>query len=531
MLLSLIKVYLKSVLVSMFARQGKRKKLNPALKILIALAAIYVAAAMLLSFGMVFMQAAQIFIPTGEDTLYFIFTGIVCLIFGIFGSVFMTSSLLFEAKDNELLLSMPIPHSYILASRFSVIVIINYLYSLLLLTPACAVYLTYTGFDTVKLFYCIAGSLLLPLLSVVFCCIFGWVIAMLGAGKKKRHIFELALSLLFLFGYLCVFTNIQGVLSAVSRNSAGFEFAAKKILVPLHFYSLAMVENEISHLLIFAILTLALCALAYLLLSKTFLRLTSRRAAFKKVKYERRELKVSSAFSALVRKELYKFIQTPPYLLNCGLGIFLSLLLAVALFFKGADIIAKLGFDANGTLVPVIVCTVLLFCVLTTNSTAVSLSLEGNRLYLLKSMPVCAKDIINSKIAANVIISAPSFLVSFTLATARLNIGIGEKIFAVTLGMCAVMFVSCLGMLLNLRFPRLEWLNETVVIKQSTSVMIATFVSMGTVMIFAGVYSGFLQNVIPLWAYLAAFSAIFAAASAVIYRICTVKGEKILLNL
>ncbi len=531
MLLSLIKVYLKSVLVSMFARQGKRKKLNPALKILIALAAVYVVAAMFVSLGMIFMQAAQLFFPAGDDTLYFTFTGIVCLIFGVFGSVFMTSSLLFEAKDNGLLLSMPIPPAYILASRFTVIIILNYIYSFLILTPACAVYLFFMGYTPVRLFYCIAANLLLPMLSVVFCCIFGWALTFLGAGKKKRHVFELVLSLLFLFGYLALFTNIQGILDAVSSNSETFEFISERILVPVHFYSLASAENEISYLLVFALLIFALCAGTYILLAKTFLKLTSRKAAVKKTKYERKDLKVSSKTAALIRKEAEKFLQTPSYLLNCGLGIFLSLLLALALFFKGTDIIARLGFEENSPFVPVIVCTVLLFCVLTINSSCVSLSLEGSRLYLLKSMPISARDIINSKIASNILLAAPASLVSFALATARLNIGLSERIFAVILGLCAVMFVSCMGMLLNLRFPRLEWLNETVVIKQSTSVMVATFVSMGTVMVFAGVYSGFLQAAIPLWAYLAAFSLLFAALAAVFYKICISKGEKILLDL
>ena len=56
-------------------------------------------------------------VMSGLGWLYFALMGMIAVVMGVFGSVFNTYSTLYQAKDNELLLSLPIPPSYILAVR------------------------------------------------------------------------------------------------------------------------------------------------------------------------------------------------------------------------------------------------------------------------------------------------------------------------------------------------------------------------------------------------------------------------------
>ena len=51
------------------------------------------------------------------DWLYFALMGMVAVFLGAFGSVFNTYSTLYMAKDNDLMLSLPIPVRTIMASR------------------------------------------------------------------------------------------------------------------------------------------------------------------------------------------------------------------------------------------------------------------------------------------------------------------------------------------------------------------------------------------------------------------------------
>lgn len=68
-------------------------------------------------FGFAAYALATIFIPQRLSWFYFSTVGGLSILFGVFGSVFNTYATLFLAKDNDLLLSMPIPVKYILISR------------------------------------------------------------------------------------------------------------------------------------------------------------------------------------------------------------------------------------------------------------------------------------------------------------------------------------------------------------------------------------------------------------------------------
>ena len=52
-------------------------------------------------------------VAAGMDWLFFVVMGMLAILLGTFGSVFNTYSTLYLAKDNDLLLSLPIPLSLI----------------------------------------------------------------------------------------------------------------------------------------------------------------------------------------------------------------------------------------------------------------------------------------------------------------------------------------------------------------------------------------------------------------------------------
>ena len=57
------------------------------------------------------------FVGLGLDWLYFDMMTLMALFLGVFGGVFNTYSSLYKAKDNDLMLSLPVPTKYILLSR------------------------------------------------------------------------------------------------------------------------------------------------------------------------------------------------------------------------------------------------------------------------------------------------------------------------------------------------------------------------------------------------------------------------------
>ena len=84
-------------------------------------------------FGVVSHSLAAPLAGAGMGWLYFLILGGIGLVLGIFGSVFSTYSTLYMAKDNDLLLSMPIPIRYILISRLATVFVTDVLFTIVVL--------------------------------------------------------------------------------------------------------------------------------------------------------------------------------------------------------------------------------------------------------------------------------------------------------------------------------------------------------------------------------------------------------------
>lgn len=80
-----------------------------------------------------------LFEPMGAvemDWMYFALMGFTSVFLGAFGSVFNTFSSLYLSKDNDLLLSMPIPVNAIMVSRLLSVYLMGLMYSASVILPA-----------------------------------------------------------------------------------------------------------------------------------------------------------------------------------------------------------------------------------------------------------------------------------------------------------------------------------------------------------------------------------------------------------
>lgn len=100
----------------------------------------------------------------GMGWLYFALMGLLAVFLGVFGSVFNTYASLYLAKDNDLLLSMPIPVSVLLTSRLLGVYLMGLLYSGIVILPAVIVYWAVAGATLANV---LGGVLLTALISVL----------------------------------------------------------------------------------------------------------------------------------------------------------------------------------------------------------------------------------------------------------------------------------------------------------------------------------------------------------------------------
>ena len=186
----------------------------------------------------------------GMGWLYLSIMGLMAVLLGVFGSVFSTYQSLYRAKDNELLLSLPIRPSHILAVRLFGVWLWGFIYEAFVLVPSLIVYWAAAapGLRTVSF------DILLPLILSVFVltlsCVLGWVVAKISAKLKHRSIVTVFVSLAFLVAYYYVYFRAYEMLQKLLLNAEAVGESMRGAAYPVYLIGSAGEGNALSLLLL-----------------------------------------------------------------------------------------------------------------------------------------------------------------------------------------------------------------------------------------------------------------------------------------
>lgn len=524
---ALIKTRLLALWHTMFVRSSQ-KKLSSGKKALFGLLAVYIIIQISMSMAMLFGSLAEGLFPIGLEVLYFCVASVLGFSLCFVGSIFMTQSLIFEARDTELLVSMPIPTRYIVASRFLPLFVLNYIYTCMMLIPAIVIRFMHLGFDGRILLFFVICSLCLPFLCATVTCIFGWLSAIVSSGSKSKIFIQTIAALALFGGYMIVNFNIQNYITKLVENGESALSAIEKAAPPFYWFGAAISNGDITALIKFALCCIVPFILVYLLISKTFFRISLSHKTSAKKKYVQGTMKASGARAALIRKEFARFFSMPNYMLNCGIGALLALMLAGTVFIKGEDFLLKMFPMESGELyVPAIYCVAICFCTIMCNSASVSLSIEGKSFGILKSMPVSALDVYTAKVITNMAISMPCGMIAVFAGWYAFDIPVFYKLAILAVVFATSVFGALFGITVNTHFPKFDWLNATVVIKQSTSSFISVFGGMGVVTLPTAVYGTVLNRFLSAEIYLFIVAGILLLISCGMFVSLRINGEKL----
>lgn len=478
---------------------------------------------------------AGTFIPAGLDWLYFAMLGMLALFLSVFGSVFNTYSTLFHAKDNELLLSMPIKPSMILTVRMISVYTSGIMWSAMAWIPAILVYCMRGNPSSASVVFSILILFLISMLGTVLSCMLGWIVALVSGRLKNKTFVTVLLSFVLIGAYYFIYFRLNSFLQCVAQNGEQISKSIQKWVYPVYQLGLAATGGGVP-MLIFSAICIAAAALCIVILSRTFIRIvTSNKGTTKKV-YKEREAKQSSVAVALVKKEVSRLFASATYMLNSGLGLVLMVGITILVIVKRADIVALFdGADEiNAMILHRILPVVATAGVFTISSmcafTAPSISLEGKNLWILRTSPVSAYDVLTAKVGFHVILTA----LPCALLTVTLGVALQTDVITILLMLVATLLFVWLnavaGLALNLKKPMLDWTNEAVPVKQSMPVAIVMFGGMIVGLAVGGGYF-FLAALIPAWAYLIICAALTAGGAALITHWLKTKGARIFDNL
>jgi len=130
---------------------------------------------------------------------------------------------------------------------------------------------------------------------------------------------------------------------------------------------------------------------------------------------------------------------------------------------------------------PVIMFGLVCFASLMTSITSSMISLENKTFSLLKSLPIKSSKIVLYKIIASLVIMIPCILIGDLIFFIRFKFDL-LSIILILIASFLLPFVSeLIGIIVNLKYPKLDASNDTEIVKQSMSSMISVFIGLGLV--------------------------------------------------
>lgn len=411
--------------------------------------------------------------------LYIDIMALLAIMMGVFGSVFNTYSTLYNAKDNEMLLSMPIPPRRILAVRLMGVWMWSIIYSAIVFVPALIVYwITLQALGGLTLWIVVSDIIFLLALSflvLTLSCILGWLVAKIGSKLKNKNIVTVILSLAFIGIYYFCYSKAYEVLQIIVLNAFTLGEQIMGAAYPLYIAGRSGEGDVLALLMFVAVIGLAFM-LVYYVMSRSFIKMATTKSSSSKKKYKLDSGKAKSVGSALLFKELKRFTSSSAYMLNCALGTVFLLAFGVFAVIKGdffSSIMTQIGF--SGGTVALIACAVLCLISSMNDISAPSVSLEGKNIWLVQSLPVLSWQVLKAKLKLHLVITEPAVLVCTVCTVIALKPQPFEAVIMIILPMLFVVLTASFGLLVNLKSPNLKWTDETVPIKQSFSVMLAMF--------------------------------------------------------
>ena len=424
-------------------------------------------------------------------TIFIMITSLLTLIEGVYKS----QGILFEAKDNDLLFSLPISKSKIFFTRLFKLISFQFLYNSLFMLPVIVVYAMYEKTNVSFYILSFIMLVLLPIIPTIIACIIGYIIKGIASRFKAKNLVQVIFTSAILLIIFYVSFNMQNMITSVTQNANSINEIITKIYYPAGLYIRLIQNFNIIDFIILLVINIIPAMLFVYIASIFYFKITSRLGEkgnnSKKANFEKsvdKVFKVKSQLSSLINKEMKRFFSTPIFMINAGFGMVLILAVTIAIsvnfdgminnFMQGNDI--EISISEIKTMMPKIFYGVVVFTSCMTCITSSMISLEGKSFNITKSLPVAPKKILLAKVLTSNIISIPVILISDIIFFIVFKVKMIDILFILVASIIIPTFTAILGLLINLKYPKMDATSDTEVVKQSMSSMLSVFVGMFT---------------------------------------------------
>ena len=524
----LLNVSLRSMLLSSTNSRGRSKR-----KAATGLGAVFLIAFLgLYLSGLYSYMLMKALAPSNMEVLVFVFMGIGALVGGLLFTTFAVKGVVFGGKDNDLLLSMPVPTTMLMASRVTAIYLENLLFAVFVLVPAGVIctFLTQNGVGLSLLFWMRLGIavLALPLLDTALSVLSGALVAFLSARVSRGALGQNIVAGIFMAAVFYFSFNLSSMIKNLTDNAARVKNSLTWAAPVLWMGEGIMGDWGL-------LLAFVLCCIVPFVLVVVGLGRVYRQAvaAFfaqsMRNHYRLSPQTASGQKKALLKKEMQRFFGTPMYFWNAGIGLVMLLAAGVASLVMKEKLLAYV--EMSGIHLPLLpmAAAVIGFCLCICPIAAPSVSLEGKYLWILRESPIVESSLLWIKVGFQLLLTLPCTVIAGMCVSIAFGFALWQTVALLSATLLFAVGHAVFGMLMGLCFPKLDAVNETVIIKQSMAAVLAMFVPMALLGMAAGLY--YWGSKMAQWIGLALPIMLFAVFAAVCTLILARQGTSMLRKL
>lgn len=471
--LALTRVQLWSLLVGMGGRTRTRRRWS-------VIGLVSVVAVVTVAIGSVYAAGlAAILDESGAVDLVLVIMPMLAAFGVLSAGTFGASRSVLGGRDDSLLLSLPVRARTIAVGKLAAIALQNALLLVLVIIPTGVVYALH---EPVAPWYwpaLIGGALALTLTVTAASVVLAVLLTLVAPRRRGRaavNLVILVLTAAIMFVSIPVVQHLQTLL--MTDPAAVGDLLRLRAWGFMALRDVAIDGSPRAAGILLACGVLPFAAVTWLV-SVAYVPLTSRRpdaAAPLTRRVSIAAMDARSPLVALLRREAHRFFSSTVYVVNSGFGVIMLLGGAAWLLAAGGlPDAARVVAAELGVPLPVLAAISLSLPVSMTCTTAPSISLEGDRLWILRSAPIDPLLVLAAKVALNLVIVLPALVPVTAVLAVATDAGLLTGVLIMLVATLLTLVVAELGLVTNLLWPVLDAPSDAVVVKQSVSVVVALF--------------------------------------------------------
>lgn len=525
MLKTLMKKQLSEVgaFLSYDAKKGQRRSKKNKIGYIFLLLFVFGYLSVIFYFAAAWMGKPMI--EANLDWFFFLSMILLTTFLGVFGSVFNTFSSVYLAKDNEVLLAMPIKKRDLLISRLAGVYVMGIFYMCPVYIPTMVVAGLQRGFSVKGIIAQLIVLIILSFVTLALSALLGWLVAIISVRLRSKAFVTVFVSLLFIAAYYYLYFKATSGIKDMINNLDKIAVSVKAKGYLLYCLGMAPTGDISSIIMIFAI-TVLFCGVVYFLLWANFTKILTYKKGEKRIAYKSSAIREKSVEKALLNKEVQRFTKSAGYMLNCGLGCIMLPILAIVALVKGPAIAPRICNVIPEHIAAIIIAGMICLMATMNDITAPSISMEGKSLWILQSLPVSSFQVLKAKLKLHMYATLPPVILCAVCIGVVMKISIADMVWLLMISILFVLFAAEIGLLLGLKLPNLTWTNENAALKQNAGVLIALFGGWGFIAIIGTIYY-LLRKIISPVCFMIACAVIMLGLCVLLYRWLKVRGSKI----